>query len=561
MKEPGPLIIQPEQDDFLGERKKAREERRKAALKTHPIRKIADKALADKDWAFRNLLWIRTKDKKLVPFNAYPVQKKFIQRINKKDRLLSRDILLKYRQGGFSTAITADLFLDTHFTPNVTTLSITQDDDTAINFFEIIQRYYDNMPEKLQFPLARSNVREMKYASTDSKYIVYSARKGMSGLGKSSSLGRSFTVNNLHVTEAAFIANFDSLRQGLFQAVSMQGGRIIIESTPNGPAGWFYEEIMRCLEKDSNFAYHFYRWWDDPYYRIPLSEEDWDTVYETLTDVEAELVERFDIDAEQVAWRRMKIKDLGGGRKGEQDFLQEYPEDDMSCWIVRERNVFDPDRLTTFHEPNTKRQPIATETYRGGQIIYYEDPVEGENYVLGGDTAEGDPGNDYSCGQVIGEDEFTQCAVIHGHYTPKNFAYACARVGRVYNNAMLAIERNNHGHSCINTLQNQIYYPNVYHHMEYDDKAGKKVLKPGFPTTVKTRPIMISETVESVDGCEFEIQDKMTLSEARTFIWEGDKPMALGKNEGHNKDDRIIALCIAVYVRNRYTMAAVLDEI
>lgn len=545
--------------DWQRSRKTADAIRRREQLKKHPIRKIARKALEDKDWAFRNLLWIRTKDKRVVPFNAYPVQKKFVEDINRKDRLLYRDILLKYRQGGFSTAITADLFLETHFTPNVTTLSITQDDDTAINFFEIIQRYYDNLPEKLQFPLARSNVREMKYKDTDSKYIVYSARKGMSGLGKSSSLGRSFTINNLHVTEAAFIANFDALRMGLFQACGQMGARIIIESTPNGPAGWFYEEIMRCMEKESNFAYHFYRWWDDPGYKVPLPEEEWDKVYNSMDDAEAMLVEEWDLDAEQIAWRRMKVKDMGGGKKGLADFLQEYPEDDDSCWLVREKNVFDQDRLTDFHAPNCRREPIATESYRGGDIIYYEDPIEDERYIVGADTAEGDPGHDYSCGQIIGVEDFTQCAVIHGHYSPKNFAYALARVAKVYNGAMIGVERNNHGHSCINTLQNQIYYPNIYFHMEYDDDAQAKVLKPGFPTTVKTRPIMISEMTDSINSCEFEIQDKMTLQEARTFVWEGDKPMALGKLEGHNRDDRIIALGIAIYIRNRHALVNELD--
>ena len=39
---------------------------------------------------------------------------------------------------------------------------------------------------------------------------------------------------------------------------------------------------------------------------------------------------------------------------------------------------------------------------------------------------------------------------------------------------MIGPERNNHGHSVLNTLINQVAYDNLYYHVDYDSKQVRK---------------------------------------------------------------------------------------
>ena len=48
--------------------------------------------------------------------------------------------------------------------------------------------------------------------------------------------------------------------------------------------------------------------------------------------------------------------------------------------------------------------------------------------------------------EVIDRDSGMQCAELHGHYPPREFALKVMELGKEYNTAMLAVERNNHGH-------------------------------------------------------------------------------------------------------------------
>jgi len=115
-------------------------------------------------------------------------------------------------------------------------------------------------------------------------------------------------------------------------AGAMQGGNpdIILESTPNGAQGYFYGLCMEALDGDSIWKLHFYPWWWDDFYRISLSDGE---QLEYSSD-EAKLVEQHHLDPEQIKWRRQKQKELKGL------FIQEYPEDPISCFITSGRSYF-----------------------------------------------------------------------------------------------------------------------------------------------------------------------------------------------------------------------------
>jgi len=71
-------------------------------------------------------------------------------------------------------------------------------------------------------------------------------------------------------------------------------------------------------------------------------------------------------------------------------------------------------------------------------------PETAHEYIIGVDPAGGGSEGDYSCAEVIERRTGMQCAELHGHFPPREMARKIAELGRLYNEALLAVERNNH---------------------------------------------------------------------------------------------------------------------
>ena len=116
-----------------------------------------------------------------------------------------------------------------------------------------------------------------------------------------------------------------------------------------------------------------------------------------------------------------------------------------------------------------------------------------------------------------------------------------------YNNAMIAVESNNFGHSTLNTLINTVNYPFLYYYERYSD--GQRRKEPGFPTDAKTRPVLLSEFREAVENESMVVNDKELLAECNVFVTNpAGKPEA---RAGYH-DDRIFAWGIAWQARKYY---------
>jgi hypothetical protein len=69
---------------------------------------------------------------------------------------------------------------------------------------------------------------------------------------------------------------------------------------------------------------------------------------------------------------------------------------------------------------------------------------------------------------------------------------------------------------------------------------------PGFTTSLKTRPLVISKMVSYIHEKACVIQSKRTLEELRTFVWKNGKAQAL---DGYN-DDLVMAWGIGMFLRD-----------
>jgi hypothetical protein len=136
----------------------------------------------------------------------------------------------------------------------------------------------------------------------------------------------------------------------------------------------------------------------------------------------------------------------------------------------------------------------------------------------------------------------------------RTFGNMLVSVATEYNNALLVVENANIGWDVVNTIIEKgypkLYYsPRAYGEMQMDkwlDKMDKEQTVPGFTTSAKTRPLVISKMESYIREKVFVFHSKRLLEELRVFIWQHGKAQA---QNGYN-DDLVMALGIGLFTRD-----------
>lgn len=138
-------------------------------------------------------------------------------------------------------------------------------------------------------------------------------------------------------------------------------------------------------------------------------------------------------------------------------------------------------------------------------------------------------------------------AAFRARVAPEDFAFDLAEMGRLYNNAMIAVERTGDGGNVMTTLEVQCQYSNIYMHKDWFKKdRGKVIMFQGFPTTQKTRPVALNIVARFVRTDPQLIWDRQFIAEALSFVRdEKGKPAAA---EGAH-DDTVSARWIGHFCR------------
>ncbi len=287
-------------------------------------------------------LKILDKNKNLVPLNYNRAQRHFM------NNRTGRDIILKARQLGFSTAIQGELFRRA-ITGTVTSMTMAHDDGTTQKLRRIQERFWEHciLPNG-EHPIRKySNATLVTYPELDSTCVIATAG--------SKEAGRGDTYTDFHGSEVAFWSDAEKILAG-----AMQGGNpdIVLESTPNGSGGWFYERCMEAVyDKHSLWKLHFYPWWWDVTYKIDLDVPVEDFKRSLEAD-EIELIKRHKLSLEQIYWRRYKKREL------KRLFPQEYPESIETCFLVSGVSYFG-NTANAFKAPMGAKK-IATHKYSAG---------------------------------------------------------------------------------------------------------------------------------------------------------------------------------------------------
>lgn len=254
------------------------------------------------------LLRIQDKRDNLIPLRLNRVQKHLLA------NLTGRDLVLKARQMGLSTAIQADQFV-TAITRRTRSATLAHDDAGTALLRRMAERFWANLPDDKRPPRGLDNATTTTYPQTGSEVFIATAG--------SKNKGRAGTYTRVHGSEVAFWPDAAATMAGLMQGVP-DTGQVVLESTPNGAQGWFYERCMEALDGNGVWTLHFFPWWWDDGYRLPLEAG------ETLDydGDELRLVQEHGLTPEQIKWRRAKQAEL------KHLFIQEYPEDPRSCFLL-----------------------------------------------------------------------------------------------------------------------------------------------------------------------------------------------------------------------------------
>ncbi len=468
----------------------------------------------------RRHLFIRTKDRCVIRLAPNPMQSAILADPS------HRRMILKYRQGGASTITLARYFADTVLHPNTNTMIVSHNLDSATYLFGIMRLFYERLPaeekERINGPGVLTpkigNRREYFFAGINSWIFVGTAEAGR--------VGHSRTLNNIHASEFAFWPDAVETLSGLLPTLAPDGD-VTIETTPNGAGGYFYSLWRSSVEGGTEWAHLFFPWHRFGEYQEPLDAR------ETLTLTPEE--DALGLTPQQAKWRRMKMSDAESARI----FAQEYPEDDETCFLMSGSPVFDP---TAMRDLLRAVKPGK----RDGDLEIWEAPEPSTEYVIGADTAEGIEGGDYDAACVIRRDDARQVAELHGTWETHIYGQKLAELGKRYNVATIAVERNNHGHSVLNTLIHQEHYPNLYHHQDYDEKGHKDRLRPGWPTDSKTKPVMVDGLAQAVFERVSGIRSEALVREMIAYV--RDAKGRMNAQPGAH-DDRVIARSIAGQVR------------
>ena len=259
-----------------------------------------------------SFLKVKNKAGEIVPFRLNAAQEYIHTQLEKqkKETGMVRAEILKGRQQGCSTYVEGRFFHKTTTNFGIQSLILTHEQAATDNLFGMTQRYYENLPDALKPALSASNAKELSFSKLDSSFKVATA--GNKGAG------RSVTAQLLHGSEVAYWPSAEEHLAGIMQTIPLEHGtEIIFESTANGIGNVFHS-----IWNSKDWLQIFVPWYWQSEYRcsnVDLNDEDF------------EYGELFDLDREQMQWRRRKIGELGNDVKL---FMREYPSSPAEAFSV-----------------------------------------------------------------------------------------------------------------------------------------------------------------------------------------------------------------------------------
>lgn len=431
--------------------------------------------------------------KGLIPFELYGFQKNVLSDFTEHQF----NIILKSRQMGLSTLVSAYCLWLMLFNKNKNILVVSLKQDDAKDIVSKIRLAHENLPLWLQSAYDDNNRLSIKF--TNGSEIKASSTTKKSGIGQALSL--------LIIDEAAHVDNADDLWTSAQPALST-GGNAIILSTPFGVGNWFHKMWVKAIEGGKEFE------------GFKANELHWSLHPER-----------------NEQWRKIEGEKLGDPRKGAEAY-------DCS-FLASGRTIIAGELIIEYQNAcNEPQEKLETGLWR------FITPVIDHKYMVCVDSA-ASFGQDFSAFHILDTSalKVEQVASYKAHISATEFANMLVNVCLEHNGCPLVVERNGPGLALLEQLINLeyaglVYCANDLSAFNLGCPVNIENMGPGFPTSIRTRPLLMNSLEEFLRTKNVILHDERTVAELLTFIEKSGKYQAMG---GFN-DDLIMSLAIGLYM-------------
>lgn len=440
-------------------------------------------------------------------------------------------LVLKQRKGGISTFVQAVAYHLCEFFPDTHVMCMAHRGENAAYIASIAGSFDLKFPEsdlEFRIPINRNSDQIVEWDPKWGSMIAVLSGGASEGVAR----GKSFDM--LHISEVAHFAAPDAISAA--KNASMPGALIIEETTAKGIdhsfyGSWqramYYEEIIGHWRQhnrtpaDWNGKFKFFwGWHQDPGYTTPLTTEEATYLETSLSDYEREIRPQYSLTLGQLEWRRRTIatKCSEQTQMDPEDFFrQEYPLNELEAFVTSGNRVFSEARLIELErqardirpkshgrmmfvdDGGVIYQPSNSSNYRFSQMVFWENPIPGRQYIIGIDTAEGLEHGDYTvCGVWDRTDgsRLVEAARFRGKLAPHLTGDLAVWLGRKYNNAYLIPEANNTGAATVQRIVRELRYEYIYHRLNEERVGGDAPddsFTAGWKTYKHTKPLLIAQ--------------------------------------------------------------------
>ena len=396
--------------------------------------------------------------KGIIDFKIYQFQESILNIFLSKHFVIT----LKSRQVGMSTLSQAICLWSALHYSNFNVLIISATQRNASSFLRKLRMMYEYLPDnELKIPLKVDNKQSLVFENNSTIVAIPATRN--------SSLGES--INILIIDEAAFIKRVKDVYQASYPTLSRSfksaKGKpygIIIISTPNGVSGegkWYYDMYQGAINKDNKYVPVKIHWSQVPEY--------------------------------DNAWYLDQCKQLNW------DYRSIAAELELS--FVSSGNTFIPGAILDSINIEEPLQKSADNC-----LWVWKLPEPSKTYVMGVDVAYGDR-KDFSTIQVLDAFTLEQVAEYENNtIKPDEFSAVIIQLAKMYNNALINVERNAVGKILITKLLTSTEGGiglNLYRDISKNDLKNDKSKDPykqniGTDVNVSTRDILLANMYEIV---------------------------------------------------------------
>ena len=456
------------------------------------MRRLVD----DPKYFIESLLYVIDKDtNQKVPFVMRPAQADYF------DKRTPLDMIVKSRKEGFSSVIIAEKLHACAMRQNTKAVIVSHTEEAAENLFKRLRYMLKHAAAPIK--IRKDKAGQLDFPDTDSSIWI--------GTARGRTFGRGDDLTDGLLSEAAFYESMEVVT-GVQEALMPGNSRLVIESTANGAGTPFHQAWVRAINKESDWAPHFYSWFWDPSNVLRDRAEPFE-----LSPEERSLMEAYGLSWPQMAWRRWKLRTMTNPEL----FPQEYPASWSEAFLSSGAMVFDWRAVQAQETAAAKPLWVGTAADRGerteivpdprGKLKIFVPPVENRRYLLVADAADGVPGGAYSVVDVMDMKTREQVAQYRGHIAPNDFGEMLYWIGRYFNWGLIAVENNYPGNAVLVKLR-AMGYKMLY------DEPGESGDELGWKTTSVSRAQFISDGRESLREAGIKINSEVTLNEMRTFV-------------------------------------------